>query len=157
MAKFKLIIATVLLIAALVLLVDVLLSTQPIQIVLESGQEVTSEESNYFAISEVLLLIISAFIIGASTIYLYYNSEVELVKKIKRIPDEHSHILPLLKEDEKKVFLVLKNSNGEMLQNAIVAKTQLSKVKVTRVLARLEKKDLIIRQRHGLTNKILLK
>jgi len=132
-----------------------LLSTQPIQIVLESGQEVTSEESNYFAITEVLLLIISAFIIGASTIYLYYNSEVEL--KIKRIPDEHAHILPLLKEDEKKVFLVLKNSNGEMLQNAIVAKTQLSKVKVTRVLARLEKKDLIMRRRHGLTNKILLK
>ena len=49
------------------------------------------------------------------------------------------------------------DSKGQMLQNALVLKTSLSKVKMTRVLASLERKKLIVKERHGLTNRIKLK
>jgi uncharacterized membrane protein len=44
-----------------------------------------------------------------------------------------------------------------MLQNALVLKTGMTKVKMTRVLSSLERKGLVLKERHGLTNRIKLK
>jgi uncharacterized membrane protein len=93
---------------------------------------------------------------GSAAIYLYYKSDIK--SKVSNIISNNNSgdpaILKLLKPDERKVFLALHNSKGEMLQNALVRKSGLSKVKVTRILSRLEKKGLITRTRHGLTNKV---
>ena len=160
MKGYKLISAIVLLVSSIVILLIRLFSPQPIQIVLETGQEITTQAPNYYGLSEVLLLVIAAFIIGATAIYLFYNSEqiASLAGKNEKIPREkYRHIANLLKHDEKKVFDLLMNENGEMLQNKLVLKTGMSKVAVTRALAKLESKNLVIKERYGLTNKIKIK
>lgn len=161
------IISVVLLVASLVMLFDKLFAPQPIQVVLETGQEVATQAPSYYPLSEVLLLVAASFIIGATAIYLYYNSD-EITSNFirqkekdagtgKEGQDKYKMIVPLLKKDEKAVFIALRNSNGVMLQNQLVLKTGLSKVAMTRALAKLEMKNLIVKERHGLTNKIRLK
>lgn len=159
MAKFTIIISMVILIAALFLLFNKIFTPQPIQIVLESGQEVTTSTPEYFSLAEVLLMVISSFLIGAASIYLFYNSDIKnTIKTMQNKPEKLAYdtILPLLKQDERKVILILRDNKGEMHQNKLVANLNLSKVKVTRILHSLKQKDLIIKERHGFTNLVKL-
>ena len=161
MSRFKIFISLVVLIAALVLLFDKLFTPQPIQITLQSGQEITTSTAEYFSLTEVLLLITSAFLIGAAATYLFYNSDRAKTPNQKLHVFESSAdisklILPLLKADEKLVIKALLENNGEMQQNKLAVKLGVSKVKATRVLSGLEQKNLIIKERHGLTNNIRL-
>ncbi|MBI5066429.1 hypothetical protein HZA97_09420 [Candidatus Woesearchaeota archaeon] len=157
MERFKTIISIILLTVSIFLLFNKLFSTQPIQIILETGQEVTTQNSDYFSLQDALLLTITSFLIGATSVFLYYSEETRkfIGKMIQKNPDKE-FILPLLKEHEKTIYLEISKNNGEMLQNKIVQKTGLSKVKVARIIARLERKKLIRKERYGLTNKILI-
>jgi uncharacterized membrane protein len=159
MGRFKIILAVAILISSIVILFSKLFSPSPIQITLETGQEITTQNPQYFALSEVLLLVVSSFLIGGTATYLYYKSDIK--SKVSNIISNgnggNPAILKLLKPDERKVFVALHHARGEMLQNALVKKSGLSKVKVTRILSRLEKKGLIMRHRHGLTNKVKIK
>lgn len=162
MPRFAIFISIVVLIAALVLLFDRLFTPQPIQITLQSGQEITTSTAEYFSLSEVLLLIISAFLIGTAATYLFYNSD--RAQSIKPQPHKHEAnsgayniILPLLKTDEKRVITSLLETGGEMQQNRLAVKLNVSKVKTTRVLHGLGQKNLIIKERHGLTNMVKLR
>jgi len=169
MKQFTVIIAAVLLVSSIVLLVYMLFNPQPIQIILETGQEVTTKNPNYFTIGPVMILIICSFIIGASIMFLFYNADTTnaLIPNTKlsrqqEHPIEHSHasydiIMPLLRDDEKKAVRIIRDNNGEILQNELVLKLGQSKVKTTRILASLERKEIIVKQRHGLTNHIKLK
>ena len=166
MKRFKIIISVILMIASLVILFDKLFTPQPIQIVLETGQEVTTQTPDYYSLSEVLLLITSSFIIGATAIYLFYNSDYITSAMTKQKegkaggnddPERYKLVMPFLKKDEKMIFSALRDSNGEMLQNKIVQKTGMGKVAVTRALSKLEIKNLVVRERHGLTNKVRIK
>ncbi len=164
--KFGSIIAVIILIVSLVLLFDKLFTPQPIQIALESGQEITTQAASYFGLPETLLLIICAFFIGSTATYLFYNSDKtdktnqdHLKTDLKVSPyskDAYELILPFLKEDERRLLQVLKQANGELLQNQLVLKLDQSKVKVTRILSSLEQKKLIKKERQGLTNNIKL-
>ena len=62
-----------------------------------------------------------------------------------------------LKEEEKKIYLLLLENEGMLFQNEIVKITGLSKVKITRILDKLEAKNLIIRRRRGMTNIVIVK
>jgi len=161
MNQFKIIIAIVILTASIFLLFSQLFRPQPIQIILETGQEVTTQSSDYFTLYDVLLLITYSFLVGLTATYLFYNSDTnEVIKSLKRnkgLEKSYEMIIPLLKGEEKKVFSEILNSNGEILQNSLVLKLRLSKVKITRILSSLENKQLIIKERHGLTNKIKLR
>ncbi len=59
--------------------------------------------------------------------------------------------------EEQKVFDLITQSNGMIFQNELVEKLALSKVKVTRILDKLEGKGLVERRRRGMTNVIILK
>lgn len=59
--------------------------------------------------------------------------------------------------EEAKVFDVVLQANGMIFQNELVEKMGLSKVKVTRILDKLEAKGLIERRRRGMTNAIIIK
>lgn len=161
MNQFKVIFSTVILIVSIVLLFSKLFSSQPINIVLETGQEVTTLSSDYFSLTDALILVASSFLIGSMTIYLFYNSDTkEMIRSFRKengIKEKYGMVVPLLRADERKVFQELMDSSGEMLQNALVLKSGMSKVKMTRILSSLENKNLIIKERHGLTNKIKLK
>jgi hypothetical protein len=155
MKQFKIWIAIVLLVASISVLVVMLFNPQPIQIILETGQEVSSN-SNYFTTGTVMLLIICSFIIGLAITYLFYNSENSKIPSSKII-EGYDLIMPLLRDDEKKAVRAIREHNGEILQNELVLKLGLSKVKTTRILAGLERKQIIVKQRHGMTNSVKLK
>jgi uncharacterized membrane protein len=160
MKRYKLIISIVILIVSLIILIDKIFTTGPIQIILESGQQVVSQDSNYYTLEEVLLLVISSFLVGLSAIFIYYNSDGAIKEYLLPKEKDKSRellIANLLKSDEKKVYQHIINSNGEILQNKLVVITGLSKVKITRIIRNLEMKRLIIKERYGLTNKIKLK
>ena len=161
MAKFTILISIVLLAASLFLLIDKLFTPQPIQITLLSGQEITTSTAEYYAFTEVLLLISCAFLIGSAATYLFYNSD-RAIKNQKQPAslkgqNEFTNILPLLKPDQRNVIRTLLEANGEMHQNKLSSKLNLSKVKTTRILYRLEHKNLITKERHGFTNMVRLR
>lgn len=59
--------------------------------------------------------------------------------------------------DEKKIMEVLLREEGSVYQSDLIKETKLTKVKVSRVLDKLEGKGLIERKRRGMTNVIVLK
>jgi uncharacterized membrane protein len=161
MAKFINIISIVILVAALVLLFDKLFTPQPIQIVLSSGQEITTSTAEYFTLADVLLLVISAFLIGTTATYLFYNSDRTKTMNQNQAPQVtnasvYNAVLPLLKAEEKLAVAALKSNSGEMQQNKLAEKLGVSKVKISRILFGLEQKRLIKKERNGLSNKIKL-
>ena len=163
MKQFKVWIAIALLISAIVVLVLMLFSPRPIQIVLETGQEVTAKTPNYFTLETVMVLVICSFIIGAAITFLFFKSdngkEAKAIQTTHKDPKQLNYdvILPLLREDEKKAVRILREHNGEILQNALVLKLGVSKVKATRIVASLERKQIVEKHRHGLTNSIRMR
>jgi uncharacterized membrane protein len=69
----------------------------------------------------------------------------------------HDRLVSLLREDEKKAVRLVRDAGGQMLQNELVLKLGLSKVRTTRILASLERKQVVEKHRHGMTNRIVLK
>lgn len=65
-------------------------------------------------------------------------------------------LVKLLNEDERRMYLELRDHGGEMLQRDLVALGMFSKAKVTRVLDKLESKGIIVREAHGMTNRVRL-
>ncbi len=65
-------------------------------------------------------------------------------------------LVKLLNEDERRMYLELRDHGGQMFQRDLVALGVFSKAKVTRVLDKLEAKGLIVREAHGMTNRVRL-
>lgn len=62
-----------------------------------------------------------------------------------------------LNEEEREVYRYIKENEGSVYQGDIVKNTDFSKVKVSRILDRLENKEIIERKRRGMTNLVVLK
>lgn len=115
---------------------------------IHEGPTCPFEEINRFMLPKFIgfAFIVVLFFSG---LYLFMKPEGGAKKK-KKAPKD-------LPEDEKKVYDLIAAENGMIYQNEIVDKTELSKVKVTRVLDKLEGKELIERRRRGMTNVVILK
>jgi len=104
-----------------------------------------------------IAIVALVFLIGLFLV-LSKESEKVVFKKqkaleIKRKPINYS----TLDKEEKAIVKALEEAQGTMFQSDIVDKTQFDKVKVTRILDRLEGKQLIERKRRGMTNVVILK
>lgn len=71
--------------------------------------------------------------------------------------DSAKKALKELEGDERDVMNSVIGENGMIFQSALMERTGLSKVKITRVLDRLENKRLIERKRRGMTNVVVLR
>ncbi len=71
-------------------------------------------------------------------------------------PVSEPALVKLLDEDERRMYLEVRDHGGSMLQRDIVALGIFSKAKVTRVLDRLESKGVVVREAHGMTNRVRL-
>jgi len=91
-----------------------------------------------------LLLIIGLFYVFSKD----HDSSVSVVKKI----DTKG-----LLNDEKKLVTVLSDNDGTLFQSDLVDKSGFDKVKVTRILDKLEGKGFIERKRRGMSNVVILK
>ena len=65
-------------------------------------------------------------------------------------------VVRLLDEDERLLYTRLRAEDGEALQRDIVGWGTFSAAKVSRLLDRLEVKGLVVRERHGMTNRVRL-
>jgi len=62
-----------------------------------------------------------------------------------------------LKKEEKIVMKIIEQAEGTIFQSDLVEKSDFSKVKVSRILDKLEGRQLIERKRRGMTNVVVLK
>jgi len=109
-----------------------------------------------------LILMILIMLIGLYLIF-FGQERIEIIKEIrKRIhvsekKKDYSKIMKTLNNEEKKIINSLIDSQGAMFQSDLVEKVGFDKVKVSRILDRLEGQQLIERRRRGMTNIVMLK
>lgn len=109
--------------------------------------------------TNISLAIISAVIVVGLYFIFFAKDESEIRKEIKPKKIEkrdYSKVLAELSSEERHVMNKLIDSQGSLFQSDLVDETR-TKVKVTRILDRLEGKGLIERKRRGMTNIVLLK
>lgn len=91
------------------------------------------------------------FGVGVYLAFFYKTSMQELKKEFNDID------LSKLDDEEKKIYDILKEKKGSAYQSDLIKETGLSKVKITRVLDKMETGDIIERKRRGMTNIVVLK
>ncbi len=111
-------------------------------------------------------IVIMAFIVIIGLYMIFFGREEKIVTKIKTIKPQieakitkgnYQKIMSNLNKDEKIVLKNIIEAEGSIFQSDLVDKTGLNKVKITRVLDKLEGKGLIERKRRGMRNAVILK
>lgn len=154
-------ISAIVLIISVLLLIDRLLATGPVQLILEDGRAIPIEGASYFSLNEVLFFIIAAWLGGMSFLYIILSPREKGTTDIvgAGIPEIKSAAIlaaNILEGDEKILFQKIIDNDG-ILQRELVLKTGFSEPKVSRLLDRIERRGLIIRQRDGMGNRVLIK
>jgi len=103
-----------------------------------------------------LAIIIVITIIG---LYIMFSKPDEkiVIKKVKEKTKKKNFDLSKLDKEEKKVINTLINEGKAMFQKSLMEKLEIGKVKMTRLLDKLEAKQFIIRKRRGMNNIVVLK
>ena len=99
------------------------------------------------------LAIISSILVaalGGVGLYLAFS-------KTEKVIEQKEYDISTLNEEEKNVFLLVKENKEGVYQSELVTKTTLSKVKMTRILDSLEANGLVERKRRGMSNVVVLK
>ena len=99
-----------------------------------------------------LLLLVGLFMV-------FFMKDETIVKEMKKglSKEDKERRLENLNEEERAVMNIILREEGSVFQSSLVNETKLSKVKVTRILDRLEGKKLIERKRRGMSNIVILK
>lgn len=107
--------------------------------------------------NEVVLVIVTlslfGLFIGSLT---YYLISERCEEKLKEIHKDNRLMLSLLEPDERKIIEALIDNEGKSSQSDIVKKTGISRVKVSRILKKLEQKGIIKKNQNGMTNTVEL-
>jgi len=106
----------------------------------------------YIAAALIALIVI----IGLFFVFSKEEKQV-IVKKVKEKQVKKTIDFSKLNNDEKRIMKIVIESQGTIFQSELVEKSGFDKVKVTRILDRLEGKQLIERKRRGMTNIVVLK
>jgi uncharacterized membrane protein len=92
-------------------------------------------------------------VFGISLIITSYRSQKIGLKENTKITES----IKSLQNEEKKVYDLLIDAEGFMFQNDLIEKTGYSKVKISRILDKLEMKGVVERRRRGMSNIVVLK
>ena len=96
-----------------------------------------------------IVLIIGFFI-------MFLKPKEKIIVKTKREKKKKLN-LEGLNSNEKKVIEILQKENGAIFQSTLMEKLEIGKVGITRLLDKLEAKQLIERKRRGMNNIVVLK
>ena len=109
-----------------------------------------------------LSLAIAGVILVIGLFLIFAKEETKIITKTKtkkvpvlkkREPIDYSKF----KGEEKVVLKTIEDADGTIFQSNLVEKSGFSKVKVSRILDRLESQDLLERKRRGMTNVVILR
>lgn len=109
-----------------------------------------------FQTSISLAVILVVVLVGMYFIFFARDEERKSITPKKIEKRVYSNVLKELSDDERNIMNRLIESQGSLFQSDLVSE-KYTKVKVTRILDRLEGKGLIERKRRGMTNIVLLK
>ncbi len=108
------------------------------------------KQQTYLSLGIVGILLVIGFV-------LVFTKPKERIV-IKKLTEKKKKLdLNGLEQDEKKIMELLLHQNGAMFQSALMEKLGAGKVKTTRVLDKLEAKQLIERKRRGMNNIVVLR
>ena len=108
---------------------------------------------------EVISYSLMALLVLVSLFIIFFMKDETIVQEMKKDLSEEDKKKKLenLDDEERSVMNIILKEEGSIFQSSLVNETKLSKVKVTRILDRLEGKKLIERKRRGMSNIVLLK
>jgi uncharacterized membrane protein len=113
---------------------------------------ITIDQQTYLALAIVGLLIVIAVIL------IFNKPREKIIIKTKTVHAKKKKIdKSKLDKDEKKVVNFLEKENGAIFQKTLMEKLEIGKVKTTRLLDKLEAKQIIERKRRGMNNIVVLK
>ena len=105
-----------------------------------------------------LSLGIVGLLIFIAIILIFSKPEEKIIIKTKKVTEKKKKIDKSdLDKDEKKVLELLEKESGGMFQADLKEKLEIGKVKLTRLLDKLEAKQIIERKRRGMNNIVILK
>ncbi|MFW6282786.1 MAG: helix-turn-helix transcriptional regulator [Minisyncoccales bacterium] len=91
--------------------------------------------------------------VGSITYYLISN---HFLKERKEIRKNVNQFLNLLEEEDKKVLDMIIKEKGKINQSDLTKKLNFDKVKISRIISKMEKKGILKKEKKGMTNKIIL-
>ncbi|NYT04690.1 MAG: MarR family transcriptional regulator [Candidatus Methanofastidiosa archaeon] len=105
---------------------------------------------------------IMSFVIIIGMYLIFFGKEEKNISKVETkgtsvSKEAYEEIMKTLNDEEKTVLENIIESNGTIFQSDLTEKTNFNKVKVTRVLDKLEGRGIIERRRRGMTNVVILK
>ena len=108
------------------------------------------------AIQTWISLAITLVILVIGIVIMFSKPKEKVI--IKKVKEKKKKIdMSKLDDKEKKAIEFLKEENGGMFQADLMDKLEIGKVGITRLLDKLEAKQLIERKRRGMTNLVVLK
>ncbi len=112
-------------------------------------------------------LVVLLFVVAIGLYLIFFSKEERIVTKVMRVKEQlqpkkiskehYQKIISGLANEEKRIFELILDTQGSVMQSELVGKANLTKVKITRILDKLEGKGLIERKRRGMTNIVILK
>ena len=113
---------------------------------------------------EVISYSLMGLLVSIGILIAYFVKDEKIVERksieqsrVKLSKDELNEKIENLEDDEKNIMQIVLREDGSVYQSDLIKESKLSKVKMTRLLDRLEGKGLIERKRRGMTNVIILK
>jgi uncharacterized membrane protein len=108
---------------------------------------------------------VMVFVIAIGFYLVIFGSEKKVYTRVMRpqvrlndvTRENFEGVIKKLDSDEKQIFGHIIDEKGSVFQSSLVEKSGMSKVKVTRLLDRLEGKGLVERKRRGMINMVVLK
>ncbi|MBI5332260.1 MAG: MarR family transcriptional regulator [Candidatus Aenigmarchaeota archaeon] len=124
------------------------------------GQTCLHEQANVIFLALGSLSVV-LFIIGGVVYYIRGKKQKPIIRTQRlqpgpRIPKQF-FTEPKFAGEQKKVYDLLIGEGGSMLQGELVDKSGINKVKVSRILDKLEMQGAVERRRHGMSNIVVLK
>ncbi|MEI6058817.1 MAG: hypothetical protein WCP89_03530 [archaeon] len=107
----------------------------------------------YISIALISIIVI----IGLVLVFAKESERIILKTKTLRKVEKKKIDLSGLGDDEKRVVKILQNENGAIFQNTLMEKIGVGKVGITRLLDKLEAKQIIERKRRGMNNIVVLR
>jgi len=90
-------------------------------------------------------------------LFLIFSKENEKIVFREKKGKKKTISLEGLESDEKQVIKILQKENGAMFQKTLMDQLSIGKVGMTRLIDKLEAKQLVERKRRGMNNIIVLK
>ena len=110
---------------------------------------------------------ITAFVALIGLYLVFFGEDERIVTKVLRVHEQvqpnrpsrndYKDAMKKLAADERKVFERVIASGGDVLQSELIASTGANKVRMTRILDKLESMGLVERRRRGMTNAVVLR